>query len=193
MSPPDPKWVELRFAPYELARHWDIPDLIAERIVWGVLQGCEALVRGRDQGALRIISKEIGATVSYGPLISGWFHDVEIEWNDLLKHGRNLVPPEYEDQVSAAEAHSANDAEPTATAAAETEMKKWLRQQPDDPPGRKSDIFDWAKSGKLIGKKGTGLGHKSFDRAWKEAAPHRWKRPGKRTKFLRLSEIKTPQ
>jgi hypothetical protein len=191
MSQPDPKWVALGYAPYELARHWDIPNLIAERIVWGILQGGEALVRGRDRGALRTISKEIGATLSLGPLTWGWFDDVEIEWHDLLKHGRNLVPCEYEDRVSAAAARSANDREPTPTAAAETKMKLWLRQQADDPPGRKADIFAWAKTGELIGEEGKALGRRSFSRAWHEAAPSSWKLPGPRTKFLRLSDIKS--
>jgi hypothetical protein len=104
---PPPKLVELWYAPYELARYWDIPNWIAEQIVRGVLQGRECFARGNGRGdmGLRDISKEIGATLtSSGPLFSWEFSGVEIDWEGLFKHGRKLVPREWEYGVSAAEA-----------------------------------------------------------------------------------------
>ena len=198
-----PEWVEPHLAADRLAHHWDIPLQIAEQIIRGVLRSNEAVVRGRGRGlakgsgfgdtGLRLIGREIGATLNPGSLISWEFSDVEIDWSGLLKHGRNLVPSEYEYRVSKAienlEARSgAND---RATASAETEMTIWLRQQADEPPGRKADIFKWAKSGELIGEKGKTLGHRSFARAWNQAAPRAWKKPGKRAQVLQLSDIKS--
>jgi hypothetical protein len=200
---PQPEWVEPHLAAHRLAHHWDIPLQIAEQIVRGVLRSNnEVQVRGRGRGLvkgtgfgdteLRLIGREIGATLNPGSLISSEFSDVEMDWSGLLKHSRNLVPPDYEHGVSAAiEKLEVGSGANPATAAAETEMKLWLRQRADDPPGRKADIFKWAKSGELIGEKGKALGRKSFGRAWGQAAPHAWKRPGKRTKVLQLSELKS--
>jgi hypothetical protein len=104
-----PEWVEPHLATHRLAQHWDIPSQIAEQFVRGALRSGDVLVRGRGFGdnGRRIISKEIGATLNPRSLISWEFSDVEIEWNDLLKHGRNLVPPEWEYWVVAAiEKHS---------------------------------------------------------------------------------------
>jgi len=187
-----PKLVALFIAPNELACHWDIPSSIAEQIVRGVLQGGECFVRGRGpDGILRDIRREIVATLSPSVLASAVFSDVEIEWNGLVQQGRKLIPPEWEQFVQAAEARSADDAKPTPTAVAETRMKLWLRQQADDPRARKADIFAWAKSGELIGEEGKALGHRSFARAWKEAAPRAWRLAGPRTRLLRLSDIKS--
>jgi hypothetical protein len=198
-----PEWVEPYLATHRLAQHWDIPLGIAEQIVRGVLRNRDVLVRGRGHGlikgsgfgdtGLRIISEEIGATLNPDSLISWEFSEVEMDWNGLLKYGRNLVPPPYEYWVSVAveklEVRSkAND---RATMSAETEMKVWLRQQANEPRGRKADIRKWAKSGELIGEKGKTLGHKSFARAWDQAAPSAWKKPGKRRQVLQLSEIKS--
>jgi hypothetical protein len=103
MSQPNPKWVALYIAPLELARHWDVPEWIAEQIVRGVLQGSECFVRGRGPDRiLRDISGKISATLSSSVLISAVFSDVEIEWNDFVTHGRKLVPCEWENVVSAA-------------------------------------------------------------------------------------------
>jgi hypothetical protein len=190
-----PEWIKPWLAVGRPADLWDISSHTAEQIVRGVLRGGDVLVRGKDfsDTGLRIISKEIGATLSRDFLHSWKFSDVEMDWNGLLKHGRNLVPGESEYWVSAAieklEARSGANDRPTA--AAETEMKLWLLRQADDPPGRKADIFKWAKSGELIGEKGKALGHNSFARAWDQAAPQTWKRPGKRTKVLQLSDIKS--
>jgi hypothetical protein len=198
-----PEWVEPHRAAHRLAEHWDISSQIAQQIVRGVLRSGEVLVHGRGRGlvtgsgfadtSLRIISKEIGTTLNPGSLISWEFSDVEMDWNGLLKQGRNLVPREYEYWVSAAieKLKARSEANDRATVSAETEMKIWLRQQADEPPGRKADIFKWAKSGELIGEKGKTLGHRSFDRAWNQAAPPSWKRPGIRTRVLQLSEIKS--
>jgi hypothetical protein len=91
---PEPEWVDLNTAVVRLAMHWNIPQLNAEQIIYGVLQGGEARVRGRafSDFAVRIISKEIGATLSPSRLSSQEFYYVEIEWNDLLLNGRNLIP-----------------------------------------------------------------------------------------------------
>jgi hypothetical protein len=100
-----PRLVVLLIAAHELARHWDIPDLLAEQIVRGVLQGHECFVRGRGpDGILRDISNEIGSTLLSHVSLSAGFSEVEIDWNGLLLHGRKLVPPEWEYFVSAAEA-----------------------------------------------------------------------------------------
>jgi hypothetical protein len=124
-----PEWVEPHLAAHWLAHHWDIPLQTAEQIVRGVLRSNEAAVRGRGRGlakgigfgdtGLRLIGREIGATLNPGSLISWEFSDVEIDWNCLLKHGRNLVPPEHEYWVSAAieksEGHPPEDREPKMT------------------------------------------------------------------------------
>ena len=197
-----PEWVEPHLAVHRLTLYWDIPSNIAEQIVRGVLRSGDVLVRGRGRALakdsfgdtdLRIISKEIGATLNPGSLISWEFSDVEIDWSGLLKHGRNLVPSEYEYWVSKAieNLEARSGANGRATASAETEMTIWLRQQADEPPGRKADIFKWAKSGEVIGEKGKTLGHRSFARAWNQAAPRAWKKPGKRAQVLQLSDIKS--
>src|SRR6516164_5593603 len=93
---------------------WRIPHSIAEQIVEGVLLGGQCFVRGRRLGerVLRDISKEIAAAMAssyYKPsfpflILPHDFTDVAIDWHDLLKHGRSLVPPEWEQAVAAAEA-----------------------------------------------------------------------------------------
>src|SRR5262249_8826629 len=107
---PPLKLVELRAAAPGLAVEWNITDLIAEQIVRGVLQGGECFVRGRGRHdtSLRNISKEIGPTLWPNLLLSREFDEVEIDWKDLVEYGRKLVPTEYENIVSAAEAHSSN-------------------------------------------------------------------------------------
>jgi hypothetical protein len=110
---PSRKLVALSAAAPWLAVEWNIPDLIAEQIVRGVLQGGECFVRGRgryDRG-LRNISKEIGPTLWPNLLLSREFYDVEINWKDLVEYGRDLVPPGYEPFVSAAK--KARPAKPT--------------------------------------------------------------------------------
>jgi hypothetical protein len=102
-----PEWVEPHLATHRLAHYWDIPSQIAEQIVRGILQNGDILVRGRGRGlsfdtGWRVISKEIGATLHPSSMISWEFSDVEMDWNGLLKQGRNLVPSEYEYWVSAA-------------------------------------------------------------------------------------------
>src|SRR5262249_33241897 len=61
----------------------------------------KCFVRGRRLGemGLQDISNEIGTS----PFPHLDFRDVEIDWNDLLKLGRDLVPSVYEYWVSAAE------------------------------------------------------------------------------------------
>jgi hypothetical protein len=193
-----PEWVDPHLATHRLGYYWDIPSQIAEQIVRGILQNGDVLVRGRGRGlrfdtGLRIISKEIGTTLHPSSLISWEFSNVEMDWNGLLKQGRNLVPSDYEHWVSEAieKLEDRSGAKHRATASAETEMNTWLRQQADDPSGRKADIFKWAKSGELIGEKGKKLGRRSFARAWDQAAPHAWKKPGKRAQVLQLSDIKS--
>jgi hypothetical protein len=114
-----PEWIAPRLATHRLADHWNIPSWIADQIVRGVLLGGDVLVRGRDHNALRIISKEIGATLDPNFLFSWKFSDVEMDWNGLLKHGRNLVPSLWEYCVSAAieksEAQRVKDREPKRT------------------------------------------------------------------------------
>jgi hypothetical protein len=133
-----PEWIEPRLAIYRLADHWNIPLRIAEEIIRGVLLSGDVLVRGRDYSrdtCLRSISKEIGATLSPGSLNSWKFSDVEMDWNGLLKHGRNLVPDGYEYWVSAAieksEAHPPKAPKRTKRDAVATFIKE---KYPDGKP-----------------------------------------------------------
>jgi hypothetical protein len=107
---PPPELVKLHDAAGRLAVEWNIPSEVAMQIIRGVLRSGECFVRGRrlyDMMGLRDISKEIsgefGSTFSPAFLFSREFVDAEIDWNDLLKHGRKLVPGEWEYRVSAAE------------------------------------------------------------------------------------------
>jgi len=111
MSQREFEFVELYVAVYRLASEWDIPDTVAEGIIRGALRGGQVYTRGKGRYdiELRDISKEIGATLMLGSLISLDFDDVAIDWSDLLEHGRPLVPPLYEPFVSAAKAHAAGD------------------------------------------------------------------------------------
>jgi hypothetical protein len=70
------------------------------------------------------------------------FSNVEIEWNDLLKHGRTLVPPEIEYLVSAAEVE---DAEPLRS---NDEIKacNYLKLRLEDDPNMKRDAA-WTSFG----------------------------------------------
>jgi hypothetical protein len=111
MSPPEQEMVEPTLAGLRLAVEWDIPIWVADQIVRGTLRGKDVEVRGRGHGlvrgsgfgdtGLRIITGEIGATLNPGSLISWEFSDVGMDWHGLLKHGRKLVPPEWEYRVSA--------------------------------------------------------------------------------------------
>jgi hypothetical protein len=93
------EWIEPYAAATRLANQWDIPPTIAEQIVWEILRSGQVLVRGVPTLSLqsslivpRFISKEIGATLRVGSLFSLGFRDVEMDWNGLVAHGRNLVP-----------------------------------------------------------------------------------------------------
>jgi len=101
------EFVNLYVVAFQLASEWNIHYTVAEGIVRGALRGGQVYVRGRGlyDIELRDISKEIGATLMQGSLISREFDDVEVDWQDLLEHGRPLVPTAYKDIVAAAEAH----------------------------------------------------------------------------------------
>jgi len=98
---PPRELVTLDDAAFRLASKWGIPSSVTEQIVRAVLQGRKCFVRGRRLGemGLQDISNEIGTS----PFPHLDFRDVEIDWNDLLKLGRDLVPSVYEYWVSAAE------------------------------------------------------------------------------------------
>ena len=85
------------------------------------------------------------------------------------------------------------DRRQTPTARAEKAIGQWLSERSAYPPGRKADIYKWAKSGDLIGSLGAELGRKTFDRAWASQAPREWKEPGIKTEYLQKPEIKSPQ
>jgi len=169
--------------PYEaavqLSAAWDIPVSVTEQIVRAVLRGGACYVRGRSRFdfELQDISKEIGATLLHGSLSSLDFIDVEIDWNGLLAHGRKLVPREWEYLVSAAE-----DRARPSMADAEKALRVWLHQQGGKPPRHKTEIRALAQSGELIGERGKTLGRNGFNRAWDQAAPPAWKRPGPKKK-----------
>jgi hypothetical protein len=124
---PPIEWIEPYKAALQLRHEWNIPYEAAQDIVQGVLLGAKCSVRGRRAGhGLRDISKDIAAALSKDYITPGcsnlipWgFSDVEIDWNGLLKHGRELVPREWEYLVSAAEASSTGDATKAATYLAE--------------------------------------------------------------------------
>jgi hypothetical protein len=84
-----------------LASEWNIPYLIAENIVKGVLRGGECPVRGKGPGEMvvRDIREDIAEALLKYPLdilIPWGFSDVEIDWNGLIEYGRRLVPSAYE-------------------------------------------------------------------------------------------------
>jgi hypothetical protein len=91
-----------------LASEWNIPYLIAQNIVKGVLRGGECPVRGKGFGEMvvRDIREDIAeALLKYRlDLLIPWgFSDVEIDWNGLIEYGRPLVPSAYEFVVQEAE------------------------------------------------------------------------------------------
>jgi hypothetical protein len=106
---PPRELVKLHDAAGRLASKWGIPSSVTEQIVKAVLQGEKCFVRGRRLGEMgprdisREISREFGSTFPPAFLSSQEFVDVEIDWNDLHKLGRDLVPSEWEYWVSAAE------------------------------------------------------------------------------------------
>jgi hypothetical protein len=102
---PPPELVELYAATNRLAREWNIPVFIAEQIVRSVLRDGECFVRGKGRFdlELRNISGEVGAALSPGFVYPLGFTDVAIDWNDLLKYGRRLVPSGWEPFVAAAD------------------------------------------------------------------------------------------
>jgi hypothetical protein len=112
---PTRELVKLHDAAGRLAVEWSIPPEDAMQIIRGILQGGECFVRGRRPGEMglrdisREISREFGSTFPPAFLFSREFIDVEIDWNDLLKLGRDLVPPWLEYLVEAAEARAADD------------------------------------------------------------------------------------
>jgi hypothetical protein len=83
-------------AEVRLATEWDILIDIAREIVSNALQSKEVEVRGLTLGSIsivpQIITKEVGATLYPGSLISSKFHDMEMEWNCFLKYGRKIIP-----------------------------------------------------------------------------------------------------
>ena len=89
-----PQWVDPLKARYLLANLWKIPSFVAEDIVWATMQSGEVPIRGVLPGshALQIITKESGASMRRGFLITPEFRDVEIEGAGLLQYGRNLIP-----------------------------------------------------------------------------------------------------
>jgi hypothetical protein len=103
---PKREWVEAYVAVEQLMIRWDVPITMAENIVWNALQSGEVQVRGRDRvgGSMvpRNISKEIPATLRRGFLTSLEFCDVEINWKDLVRYGRNRLP-EYFRQIPSPE------------------------------------------------------------------------------------------
>jgi hypothetical protein len=104
--------IEPHTAAYRLACEWDVDLTVAEQIIKGVLQGGQCCIRGRRLGEPpRNISQEIAASMSSSlfphSLVPYDFKDVSIAWQDLLKHGRTLVPPMWEQTVAEAEARAA--------------------------------------------------------------------------------------
>jgi hypothetical protein len=95
---PKRKWVDVYTAARCLATRWNITQTIAESIIWNLLQSGGVLVRGVRPGSIvpSIISKEIAGTLYPGFLTVTSFHDVEIEWNDLIERGRDLVPSGFQ-------------------------------------------------------------------------------------------------
>jgi hypothetical protein len=106
---PKRELVKLHDAAGRLASKWDIPSSVTEQIVKAVLQGGKCFVRGRRLGEMglrdisREISMEFGSTFPPALLFSREFVDVEIDWHDLIEHGRKLVPAMWEPFVAAAE------------------------------------------------------------------------------------------
>lgn len=104
-----PEWIEPHAAAYRLLAEWRIPHAVAQQIVKGVLLGGQCYVRGRRLGEpLQNVSKDIAAALAQvsgmpgSGMIPWGFTDVEMDWNDLIVHGRPLVPPMWEPFVAAA-------------------------------------------------------------------------------------------
>ena len=97
-----------------LAFTWNIPHSVADQIVWDALMDEKCYVRNRFGGSMRDVRKELAkalaAAMSWSYFRSSLlvlphdFERVELDWHDLIKHGRSLVPPEYEYAVAATEA-----------------------------------------------------------------------------------------
>jgi hypothetical protein len=88
------EWVSLYEAVTRLANLWGIPPSIAEEIVRNVLKGAEVEVRGvaRHQQVPQIITEQIRSALLPNFLVLPGWEWIEIDWNDLLVHGRKLVP-----------------------------------------------------------------------------------------------------
>jgi hypothetical protein len=94
-----------------------------------------------------------------------------IDWNALNEYGYCMWPDVWP---------ASNPAElPTKyTAAAETRMNNWFKNQPPEPIQRKEDVWKGVTAGAVIGEFGQQLSQRAFLRAWRSHAPERWKRAG---------------
>jgi hypothetical protein len=156
-------------AAYRLASKWGIPHPVAEQIVKGVLYGGHCFVVGRRLGEpLQDVSKAVAAAMSsaYMPSTSmiPWdFTDVKMDWNDLLEHGRKLVPPMWEQFISAAEDGLAD--EPALTSRDEHEAVAFLAKHLKLNPAMKRDDA-W----RSFGARFPTLSKKGFlERVWPQA------------------------
>jgi hypothetical protein len=88
------EWIPLFEAAMRLEDLWGIPRSIAEGIVQNVLEGGAVEVRGvkRYQLVPQIITEQIRTSLFPNSLVSPDWESIEIDWNELVMHGRKLVP-----------------------------------------------------------------------------------------------------
>jgi hypothetical protein len=184
-SPP-PEWVKLYDAASRLATKWDIPHFIAEQIIRGVLRGGECFARGKGRGEfeLRDISKEIATALAREAGLPGsgmipWgFTDVELDWNDLLKHGRKLVPTQYEFWVL-----KANRQKTTEKHFDECRAIEFLTERLKSDPDMKRDDALGACQAAFPALGWRGFKHRVWPRAREAAGLARLASAGRRRKF----------
>jgi hypothetical protein len=89
------EWVSLCYdAAARLQNLWGIPLIIAEQTVRNVVLSGKVAVRGmpRHQLVYRIITEEIRPILFENSLFATGYENIEIDWNGLVLHGRELLP-----------------------------------------------------------------------------------------------------
>jgi hypothetical protein len=101
------------------------------------------------------------------------YADVEV---DVLKFESWLL-----ENAIPAEATVETDASSPSMANAEHALKTWLRKQPESPRPTKALVQALINDGKHeLGRLGTSLSARGFNRAWASAAHKSWRRGGRR-------------
>jgi hypothetical protein len=155
-----------------------------EATIAKALQSREVPMRGKPPGdwALEridvLITRDTKVECAGGNITIGWnkYEDIDIDIEVLEKYMlANLVPPGI--QIWSEPQRS----RPTGNA--ETEIRKFLRRQPNEPIMTKKQLRAEIDSGchelsKVCGN--NSLSARALARAWTEEAPENWRNPGRR-------------